>query len=165
MSPEKKNNNSETELDQLRKQEERALHSDALQRENAEIQRRRQELEDQITELRENLRTQWKTVKTELDEVVECLQTVEELDPEHAEGNPQAVHRNKKLLHQAEMGLMKITQDHFENSKEEKKPDDVAERSFLQLTRVGFALTWPLLLAILLGTGLVIGTLMKLFTF
>ncbi len=67
----------------------------------------------------------------------------------------------KREIQTTHIELVKFERER--TARQQPAQESLAHLSFRQLTRVGLGLTWPVILALLAGAGLIVATLMRLF--
>jgi len=154
---------TDDELNRLLTEEEREARRKVGERDLAETHRRRQEVRAAIEETLAGVREQARRLDHERL-VLESLR--EQLDGAgDAPMTPAALHRLKVAIHQAHMETVRRALDDrpAAGAPGERGGDALLRAPVLKLTRLGLALSWPVLVAALICWLLSMALLMRVF--
>jgi hypothetical protein len=149
-------------LDDILRQEASHVRTQALRGDLRELARRRLEV---VQIMRETL-AEMELRRQELDERRQSLQhiqrQVEELPEIIAESDLESFRISRRIVEQAHLEVVRCAKTRAERAGAASSPE-LSGLGFGQLTRLGIALAWPLILAIFLAVLLLIGGLMLVF--
>jgi exonuclease VII large subunit len=145
---------SDQELEQLKRKENRKITQETLAEEAQELQRRH-------AELVERLQKEIQDMETALAELKPLAKELQEEHPETL--RPQDTERLrqfKRKIHMAHMELMKL--DNYHKHHQEQQPG-LADQPAGRLLKLGFLLSLPLMLLIILAVTVLVSELRNLF--
>ena len=139
--------------DQYRKLEEERIHHTALRHEATETIRRREELLVQLREALDRIEAEQHQLQSQGALFREKVDTLTQLpSPRPASPDLSVLRELRQEVHATHMELAKFAQQAAPNPERAAVP---ANLSFRELSGIGFAMTWPLMLAVVLGGLLV----------
>lgn len=146
------------DLDHLLQKEERHARRDAERRQIAEAAKRRDELLRILEETAEHLHAQQQFLADRIAVIEDAGNELRQLPEEIAVDD---LSQARQRLRTAQMELTKLSR-YVEGAAATRYPAEM-DSSFKSLTKLGLALTWPLLVLLALGVCLVLAALYSLF--
>lgn len=144
------------------RREEKAVHRAAVEEERRELNRRRKELLVELKASTRDLEAERARLTAQVEAIAEARQQLQGLSPLGPNPATRELRTAKQTVQQAHLQLVK------EARRESAPPSDprvpINDLGFADLTRIGFAFSWPVIAAMILTALLIAGALLKVFT-
>lgn len=153
-------NGEQDDLDRMRRREEAKTRQKVKKRDLAETRRQKQDMEAMLREVTEELRHESSQLTAALATLQDVQGAMESIPDAFTEDQLKSV---KQTLRRAQVEIAKANKVR-PKAEHADPPADIRAYSVRQLTKMGLALTWPLILALTVIGGGLIGVLYLLFS-
>ena len=159
MNDQAENSGNESDAERYISRENCSVRERLAGQDAAELKRRRDELTESLLSQMSQLTADRQAIE---DALADCRSTIENLaELECSPSDLVALRTEKRLVQEAEVKLLKLHQNR--NMSQNNGHKDLESLSFSQLSRIGFAIMWPLLLIVAASFAVLIATILVIF--